>query len=470
MVLSFVDGRDGESMSEQPEPTRVLIMGAAGRDFHNFNQVYRGDPRSQVVGFTATQIPHIAGRRYPASLAGSRYPDGIPIIDEAGLEDFCRRERVEEVVFAYSDVEHSRVMHKASVALATGADFVLLGPTRTMLRAKVPVIATSAVRTGCGKSQTTRWLSRLLKQRGLRAAVIRHPMAYGDLEAQVVQRFASSADLDAAHCSLEEREEHEPHLAIGNVVYAGVDYARIVAAAEAESDLILWDGGNNDFPFIRPDLHIVLVDPLRPGHETTHHPGEAVLRMADIVVVAKVNSASDVAVQQVSEAARRINPKAVIVRGASPVLLDNPEPVCGKRVLVVEDGPTITHGGMPYGAGYVAATQARAAEIVDPRHAALGEIAALYVQYPHIGLVLPAVGYSRSQLEALRRTINSADADIVVAATPCDLGAVIQINKPVVRVRYEFAEVGEPHLSELVEAFLVQQGLPRRDQSVQGVT
>lgn len=457
-------------MSEKGEPKRVLIMGAAGRDFHNFNRVYRDDPGSRVVAFTASQIPHIAGRRYPGSLAGSLYPDGIPIIDEAELEDICRKERVDEVVFAYSDVEHSRVMHKASIALAAGADFVLLGPARTMLPAKVPVIATSAVRTGCGKSQTTRWLSRLLKGQGFHVAVIRHPMPYGDLEAQAVQRFASLADLEAAHCTVEEREEYEPHLAIGNVVYAGVDYAQIVARAEAEADLILWDGGNNDFPFIRPDLHIVLVDPLRPGHETTHHPGEAVLRMADIVVVAKVNSASDAAVQQVSEATRRINPEATIVRAASPVHLHNPEQVRGKRVLVVEDGPTITHGGMPYGAGYVAATQAQAAQIVDPRSTASGQIAAVYAEYPHIGSVLPAVGYSPAQLEDLRRTIDSADADLVVAATPCDLGALIEIDKPVVRVRYEFAETGEPRLSELIEAFLVQQGLPRRDQSAQGVT
>jgi predicted GTPase len=450
-------------MSRSAVPKRVLIMGAAGRDFHNFNRVYRDDPASRVVAFTAAQIPHIAGRRYPPSLAGSLYPDGIPIVAEGKLEAICRRERIDEVVFAYSDVDHSRVMHNASIALATGADFVLLGPARTMLSARVPVIATSAVRTGCGKSQTTRWLSRLLKERGFHVAVIRHPMPYGDLEAQAVQRFATPADLEAARCTIEEREEYEPHLAVGNVVYAGVDYAEIVARAEAETDLILWDGGNNDFPFIRPDLHIVLVDPLRPGHETTHHPGEAVLRMADIVVVAKVNSASDAAVQQVSEVARRINPKTTVVRAASPVRLDSPEQVRGKRVLVVEDGPTITHGGMPYGAGYVAATQAQAAQIVDPRSTASGQIASVYAQYPHIGTVLPAVGYSPSQLEDLRRTIDSADADLVVAATPCDLSALIEIDKPVVRVRYEFAEVGEPRLSDLVEAFLVQKGLSRRD-------
>jgi predicted GTPase len=429
-------------------------MGAAGRDFHNFNMVYRDDPASEVIAFTASQIPEIAGRCYPASLAGKHYPDGIPIVDEAELEILCRRQHVDQVVFAYSDVGHALVMHKASITLATGADFLLLGPKRTMLQAKVPVIAVSAVRTGCGKSQTTRWLSRVLKQRGLQVAVIRHPMPYGDLERQAVQRFSTRADLDAAECTIEEREEYEPHLALGNVVYAGIDYAEIIARAEAEADVILWDGGNNDFPFLRPALHIVLVDPLRPGNETTHHPGEAVLRMADIIVVAKVNSASDADIQQVTENARRINVTAPIVRGASPVVLDDPEAVRGKRVLVVEDGPTITHGSMPYGAGYVAATEAEAAEIVDPRSAAVGEIASIYAKYPHIGSVLPAVGYHPSQLVALRETINAAVADVVVAGTTCDLEALIEINKPIIRARYEFAEAGEPGLGSLIETFL----------------
>jgi predicted GTPase len=449
-------------MQSARERLRVVIMGAAGRDFHNFNMVYRGDPETEVVAFTATQIPEIAGRIYPPTLAGPYYPRGIPILDEAELEDLCRRERVDRVVFAYSDVGHALVMHKASIALATGADFLLLGPGCTMLSAKVPVIAVCAVRTGCGKSQTTRWLSRLLKSRGLKVAVIRHPMPYGDLERQAVQRFSSRDDLDAAHCTIEEREEYEPHLALGNVVYAGVDYAEIVALAGAEADVILWDGGNNDFPFLRPDLHIVLVDPLRPGGETSHHPGEAVLRMADIVLVAKSNSASDADIQQVTENARRINPRARIVRGASPVRLDEPGRVAGKRVLVVEDGPTVTHGGMSYGAGYVAATQAQAAEIVDPRDAVAGEIASVYAQYPHIGAVLPALGYHPSQLQSLRETINAVSADVVVAATPCDLGALIDIDKPVVRARYEFAEVGEPRLSALTEAFLDDMGLGER--------
>ena len=442
--------------------TRVVIMGAAGRDFHNFNMVYRDDPTTEVVAFTATQIPDIAGRRYPPSLAGPLYPDGIPIVPEAELEALCRDAGVDQVIFAYSDVGHALVMHMASAALATGADFVLLGPRRTMLSATVPVIATCAVRTGCGKSQTTRWLSRLLKGQGLKTAVIRHPMPYGDLARQALQRFSSAADLDAAQCTIEEREEYEPHLALGNVVYAGVDYAEIVARAAAESDVILWDGGNNDFPFLRPDLHIVLVDPLRPGGETTHHPGEAVLRMADVVLVAKCDSASDADIQQVTENARRINPRAPIVRGASPVQLDDPARVAGKRVLVVEDGPTVTHGGMAYGAGYVAATRAQAAAIVDPRPAAAPEIAAVYAQYPHLGAVLPALGYHPSQLQALSTTINAVSADVVVTATPCDMGALIAIDKPVVRARYEFAELGEPRLSTLVEAFLSARGLGTR--------
>jgi len=446
-------------MATQQHLRRVLIMGAAGRDFHNFNRVYRDDPTSRVVAFTATQIPQIAGRRYPPSLAGPHYPEGIPIVLESELETICRDERIDQVVFAYSDVSHARVMHTASIVLGAGCDFLLLGPEHTMLEAAVPVIAVCAARTGCGKSQTARWLSRLLRERGLSVAIIRHPMPYGDLARQALQRFASPEDIEIAGCTIEEREEYEPHLALGNVVYAGVDYEQIVRRAEAEADIILWDGGNNDFSFIKPDLHIVLVDPLRAGHETTHHPGEAVLRMADIILVAKVNSASDADIQQVSETASRINPQAVITRGASPVKLDKPELVQGKRVLVVEDGPTITHGGMAYGAGYVAATQAQAAEIIDPRNVAVNEIAALYTQYPHIGSVLPAVGYHAAQLEALRQTLNKADVDVIVSATPCNLAALIEINKPVVRARYDFAEAGEPGLGRLVENFLKEQGL-----------
>ncbi len=432
---------------------RVLILGAAGRDFHNFNLVFRDDPAVEVIAFTAAQIPGIAGRRYPPELAGPRYPEGIPILDEAELEALCRQQRIDEVVFAYSDVPHAQVMHLASKALAAGADFTLLGPARTQIRAKVPVVAVSAVRTGCGKSQTARYLSGLLKARGMRVAVIRHPMPYGDLARQAVQRFATRADLDTAECTVEEREEYEPHLACGNVVFAGVDYARIVSAAEGEADLILWDGGNNDFPFVRPDLHIVLVDPLRPGHETTHHPGEAVLRMADVIIVAKSDAAQPADVRRVAEAARAINPRASIIRAASPVRLDDAHAVHGHRVLVVEDGPTLTHGGMPWGAGHVAALQA-GAEIVDPRPYAGPAIRALYTRYPHIGDVLPATGYSREQLEALRQTINATPADVVVSATPIDLAALIQVHKPVVRARYEFAEVESPGLAGALDAFI----------------
>jgi predicted GTPase len=439
--------------------TRTLILGAAGRDFHNFNVAYRDDPTTEVVAFTAAQIPGIADRRYPSSLAGSLYPDGIPIVDEGPLEETCRREHVGRVVFAYSDLPHVRVMHLASRALAAGADFLLMGPERTMLRARVPVVAVSAVRTGCGKSQTTRWLARLLKERGLRAAVLRHPMPYGDLERQAVQRFATRADLDAAECTIEEREEYEPHLALGTVVYAGVDYAAILRRAEAEADVLLWDGGNNDFPFLRPDLHIVLVDPLRPGHETTYHPGEAVLRMADVVLVAKVDAADPADVQRVTEAARAANPTAVVVQGASPVRLDDPDAVRGRRVLVVDDGPSITHGGMPYGAGWVAATRAPAASLVDPREFAVPEIAAVYEAYPHIGHVLPAVGYGAEQLEALRQTIDRSDADVVVSGTPMDLAGLVPLRLPVVRARYAFEEVGEPKLSQCVDEFLARAGL-----------
>jgi predicted GTPase len=360
------------------------------------------------------------------------------------------------VVFAYSDLSHAEVMHRASRALAAGADFVLLGPRRTMIEARVPVVAVSAVRTGCGKSPTARWLSQRLRDRGLRAAVIRHPMPYGDLEREAVQRFAGRPDLDAAGCTLEEREEYEPHLAAGNVVYAGVDYARVVALAERECDLILWDGGNNDFPFVRPDLHIVLVDPLRPGHETSHHPGEAVLRMADVVVVSKTDAAHPADAERVIANVRRANPGASVVRAALSIRLDDREAVRGRRVLVVEDGPSVTHGGMPWGAGYLAAKHAGARAIVDPRAFAAPGIAQVYEQYPHIGPVLPAEGYSSAQLEALRQTINATEADVVVAATPIDLGALIHIDKPVVRARYEFAEVESPGLEGELDRFLAR--------------
>ncbi len=433
---------------------RVLIVGAAGRDFHNFNVAFRDDPACEVVAFTAAQIPGIAGRRYPAALAGGRYPDGIPILDEADLAGICRERNVDEVVFAYSDVEHASVMHTGSIALAAGADFALLGPARTMLAARRPVIAICAVRTGVGKSQTARWLARLLKAKGVKVAVMRHPMPYGDLQRQAVQRFAKLSDLDEAACTIEEREEYEPHILAGNPVFAGVDYERILRFAEQEAEVIVWDGGNNDFPFVRPDLQIVLVDPLRPGHETTHHPGEAVLRMADIVVVAKTNAASAADIHAVAETARRLAPEAAVVRAASIVSLDDPAAVAGKRVIVVDDGPTITHGGMPYGAGYVAAIRAQVAEIVDPRLSAVGDIAETFRRYPHIGKVLPAMGYSAEELRELEATINGSRADAVIAGTPSDLAHLMKLNKPVIRARYEFAEVGEPRLSALVEDFL----------------
>lgn len=432
---------------------RILIMGAAGRDFHNFNVVYRDDASIEVVAFTAAQISGIAGRTYPASLAGPLYPQGIPIVDESELDDLCRRECIEQVVFAYSDLSHVDVMHHASRVLATGADFILLGPRRTMLQANIPVIAVSAVRTGCGKSQATRWLSRLLREKGLRVAVVRHPMPYGDLAHEAVQRFASLTDLDAADCTLEEREEYEPHLAIGNVVYAGVDYGRVLQLAEQDADIILWDGGNNDFPFYRPDLHIVLVDPLRVGHELRFHPGETVLRMADVIVVAKTDAAPPDDVQRTEENARRANPSATLIRAASPIILENNADIGGKQVLVVEDGPTTTHGGMAFGAGYVAASRARAF-VVDPRPFAASSIAAVYKRYPHIGPVLPAMGYSDEQLADLGKTINNAAADCVVSATPVDLAALLDLNKPVIRARYEFAETGSPGLREAVDRFL----------------
>ncbi len=441
--------------------TRVLIAGAAGRDFHDFNVLFREDPRYEVVAFTAAQIPGIAGRRYPSTLAGPRYPEGIPILDEAELEDACRRLAVDLVVFAYSDVSHAHVMHLASRALAAGADFMLPGPRRTMLDAAVPVIAVAAVRTGCGKSQTTRWIARRLRGCGLRVAVIRHPMPYGDLARQAVQRFASRADLDAHRCTIEEREEYEPHLAAGNVVFAGIDYARIVAAAQAEADIIVWDGGNNDFPFVRPGLLVVLVDPLRPEDLASHHPGEAVLRMADAILVAKSDAAPEADVARVIAQARRINPRARLVRGASPVRLADADAVRGRRVLVVEDGPTTTHGGMPWGAGYVAAREAGATEIVDPRGHADPAIAAVYEAWPHLGPVLPAMGYSPAQLYALARTIAAVPADVVVSGTPADLASLIATDKPIVRASYDYAEAETPGLSGIVDEFLVRAGLAR---------
>jgi len=429
-------------------------MGAAGRDFHNFNMRYRDDPNTRVVAFTATQIPGIANRSYPPALAGPLYTQGIPILEEGGFEALCQHESVDEVVFAYSDLAHEEVMHLGSRALSVGCDFTLLGPATTMIEATVPVIAVSAVRTGCGKSQTVRWLADLLRRRGVKPAVIRHPMPYGELSRQAMQRFAKMADLDDAECTIEEREEYEPHIATGTVVYAGVDYAPIVRNAARESDVILWDGGNNDFPFIRPDLHIVLVDSLRPDQVTSHHPGEAALRMADVVVLAKTDVADAEDLTRLAEEIEMLIPSTPIVHAASPVTLDPPESLAGKNVLVIEDGPTITHGGMAYGAGYIAARRAGAAHIIDPRPFATPPLNKIFSAYPHIGAVLPAIGYGPAQLEALAQTISACPADAVVVATPVSLDKLMAIDKPVLRVRYAFAEAGTPGLTRITEDFL----------------
>ena len=430
---------------------KVLIMGAAGRDFHNFNVVYRDDPEVEVVAFTATQIPGIEDRRYPAELAGPRYGDGIPIHAEAELTALIRKHGVDEVVFAYSDVSHLHVMHRASEALAAGAGFVLLGPNATMLESTKPVVAVCAVRTGAGKSQTTRAVVRALKDHGRVPVVVRHPMAYGDLVAQRFQRFASYEDLQEANATVEEREEYEAHLATGTVVYGGVDYEEILKAAQAEADVIVWDGGNNDLPFFRPTVHIVVADPHRAGHETSYHPGEANVRMADVVVVNKTDTADLGAVEEVEATVHRLNPKAVVIRARSPVTVEDPDAVRNKRVLVIEDGPTLTHGEMTYGAGVVAARAHGAAELVDPRPWVVGSLREAYQQYP-IGPVLPAMGYSPQQLAELEQTIDAVPCDVVLIATPVDLSKVARISKPSVRVRYELEEEGEgqPTLADIL--------------------
>jgi predicted GTPase len=429
---------------------RVLIMGAAGRDFHNFNVVYRDDPNVEVVAFTATQIPGIEGRRYPPELAGSRYPNGIPIHPEGDLLRLVHELEVDQVVFAYSDVSHLHVMHTASEALASGADYVLLGPASTMLPSDKPVVSIGAVRTGAGKSQTTRAVVRALKGQGRNPVVVRHPMPYGNIVAQRVQRFASYEDLEEAEATVEEREEYESHLESGTVVYAGVDYEEILKAAQSEADVVVWDGGNNDLPFFRPDVHIVVADPHRPGHETSYHPGEANLRMGDVIVINKVNTADPQNVELVEATARRLNPDAVIVRANSPVTVDDPEIVEGKKVLVIEDGPTLTHGEMTYGAGVVAA-RAHHAEVVDPRDFVVGSLREVYEKYA-VGPVLPAMGYSPAQISELERTIEAVPADVVLIATPVDLGKVARFAKPSVRVRYELEEVdGYPTLAGILE-------------------
>ncbi|MGE0624292.1 MAG: cyclic 2,3-diphosphoglycerate synthase [Pseudomonadales bacterium] len=433
---------------------RLVLLGAAGRDFHDFNVVFRDDPDITVVAFTATQIPGIDRRRYPPELAGSRYPDGIPIVAERELESLIRDQAIDQVVFAYSDVDHAHVMRMASRVLAAGADFTLLGPHTTMLRANVPVIAVCAVRTGCGKSQVARHLSAHLNDRGIATAVIRHPMPYGDLSRQVVQRFASMSDLDAADCTLEEREEYEPHIAAGGVVFAGADYAAVLRAAEQEAALILWDGGNNDFSFIRPDLTLVVVDALRPDQLDTHYPGAAVLRTADLVVVNKLDAATEAQRQTVDATLDRLLPAVERIYADSPVTLDDPEALTGARVLVVEDGPTITHGGMPTGAGYHAVRQLPVAEIVDPRPFASPSLRAVFERYSHIGPVLPAMGYSRAELAALRATVEAAGVDVVVAGTPIDLARALNVSVPVVRARYSYRDHAAPGLASRVDALL----------------
>ena len=429
---------------------RVVILGAAGRDFHDFNTVYRDKPDHRVVAFTATQIPGIAGRRYPASLAGALYPDGIPIVAEDGLEDLIRGENVDLCVFSYSDVAHVQVMHLASRAIAAGADFLLLGANRTMLKSKVPVIAVTAVRTGAGKSQTTRYLSRMLKEQGLRVVAIRHPMPYGDLAAQACQRFAAYDDLDREKCTIEEREEYEPHLDNGFAVYAGVDYGQILKRAEAEADVILWDGGNNDLPFYVPDLHICIADPHRPGHETAYHPGEANFRRADVILINKCDTADEGNIHAIETTAAKLNPKARCLRANSPVVCEHPELVLGKRALVVEDGPTLTHGGMSFGAGLVAAKKAGAAAIVDPLPYAVGSIAATYRKYPNAAGILPAMGYDDAQVAELAETIARTPCDVVVIGTPIDLTRVVRLARPFVRVQYELQEVVPGRLAEEV--------------------
>jgi predicted GTPase len=420
---------------------RVLIMGAAGRDFHDFNVVYRGDPDVEVVAFTATQIPGIADRRYPPELAGERYPAGIPIHPEDELETLIRELDVDTVVFAYSDVSHETVMHAASRAMAAGADFKLLGPARTMIASRRPVVAVCAVRTGSGKSQTSRYVAGALEARGLRVAVVRHPMPYGDLVAQRVQRYGSYADLDRHHTTIEEREEYEPHLDAGRLVFAGVDYEPILRAAETEADVVLWDGGNNDLPFYRPDLMVVVVDPLRPGHELRYHPGEANLRLADVVVINKIDSATAEGLEAVRADIAAANPTAVVVEARSSLVLEGGE-IRGRTVAVVEDGPTLTHGGMTYGAGIVAARRFGAAEVVDPRPFAAGELAATLAKYPNLERLLPAMGYGDKQVRELERALTEIPADVVLAATPIDLTRVLSVPKPIVRVRYELEPIG----------------------------
>ena len=432
--------------------TTVIIMGAAGRDFHNFNTVFRNNDAYEVVAFTATQIPNIEGRRYPPELAGKLYPAGIPIYPETDLTRLIKEHNVDQVVFAYSDVQHEYVMHKASQVLAAGADFRLIGPKETQIKSSKPVVSIGAVRTGAGKSQTTRRVSEILKSLGYNVAAVRHPMPYGDLAKQAVQRFATYQDLDDHECTIEEREEYEPHIDRGVVIYAGVDYEAILRQAEQEADIVVWDGGNNDLSFYKSDLHIVVADPHRPGHELSYHPGETNLRMADVVVINKIDTADLDHIAQVRDNIMQVNPDATVVEAASPIFVDDPAAIKGKAVLVIEDGPTLTHGEMAYGAGVVAARRFGAAEIIDPRPYAVGSIVATYQKYPTTGAVLPAMGYGAEQMRELGETINNTPCDLVLVATPIDLRRVVEINRPSQRVRYELQEIGQPTLVDILEA------------------
>jgi predicted GTPase len=444
-----------DSTGERSErlATRIIIMGAAGRDFHNFNTVFRDDRDTEIVAFTATQIPNIDDRRYPPALAGPRYPKGVPIHAEADLPRLIEELAVDQVVFSYSDVSHETVMHQASLVLACGADFRLIGPRASMIESKVPMISVCAVRTGCGKSQTTRRVLRILREKGRRAVAVRHPMPYGDLVKQKVQRFASLKDLDRHDCTIEEREEYEPHIAEGGVIYAGVDYGAILAEAEKEADVIVWDGGNNDLPFYVSDLEIVVVDPHRPGHERTYHPGETNLRRAHVVVINKIGSAAPEGVEAVRRSIHELNPKAIVVDAASPLFVEEADKIRGKRVLAIEDGPTLTHGEMKYGAGVLAAQRHGAAEIVDPRPYTVGTLTETFEKYPDIGTLLPAMGYGDEQMEDLAETIARTPADVVLVATPIDLRRTIEIEKPALRVRYELQEIGKPDLEDVLARF-----------------
>ncbi|NLC08126.1 MAG: GTPase [Syntrophomonadaceae bacterium] len=426
-------------------------MGAAGRDFHNFNVFFRGNADYEVVAFTATQIPDIEGRVYPKELSGELYPEGIPIYAEEELVSLIKQFQVDEVVFAYSDVTHEYVMHKASTVLAAGADYRLMGPQSTMLKSTKPVVAVTAVRTGSGKSQTTRKVCDTLKAMGKKVVAVRHPMPYGDLTKQVCQRFATYADLDRYECTIEEREEFEPHLDRGVVVYAGIDYEKILREAEKEADVIVWDGGNNDIPFFAPDIHIAVVDPHRPGHELTYHPGETNLRMAGVIIINKMETASPEGIDIVRKNIEKANSEAMIIEAASPIFMEEPQKIKGKRVLVIEDGPTLTHGEMTYGAGIIAAKRFGAAEIIDPRPYTVESIKETYRKYPNIGILLPAMGYGAKQIRDLEETINRVDCDTVIIATPIDLSRVAQINKPTVRVKYELQEIGSPNLFDVLE-------------------